>query len=113
MSGDVTGSATFLAEAASVAQRLLERGRSIFDVCYDGLAFGSWVLTAGTPKRQVRVTWDAREGTLRVEVGEFGDSRSPPAWRTVSDDLAADRSAGALLRLAEETILAQSGGPTA
>jgi hypothetical protein len=113
MTADMTGSATFLTEAAGLAQRLLERGRAVFDVRYDGLAFGSWVLTAGTPKRRVRVTWDGREPALRIEVAEFGDSRSRPAWRVVSDAPVADQSPGALLRLAEASILAESGAPAA
>ena len=109
----MTGTAAFLTEAAGLAERLLARGRSIFDVRYDGLAFGSWVLTAGTPKRRVRVTWDGREATLRVEAAEFGDPQSRPAWRAVSDHPVADRSPDALLRLTEAAILAHSGAPAA
>ena len=113
MAEDVTGSAAFLAEAASLASRLLERGRSVLDLRYDGLAFGSWVVTAGTPKRRVLVTWDGREGELIVQAAEFSDSRARPAWRTVAEQRVQDHSPAVLLRLAEEIILAESGPPAA
>jgi hypothetical protein len=113
MRSDVTGSAHFLAEAASLASRLLERGRSVFDVRYDGLAFGSWAVTAGTPERRVVVTWDGREGELTAEAAEFSDPPSRPVWRPVVRERLEDRSAGALLRRAERIILTESGARVA
>jgi hypothetical protein len=113
VSRDVTGSAEFLGEAAALASRLRERGRSMFDVRYDGLAFGSWVVTAGTPQRRVVVTWDGRDGRLSAEAAGFADSQSRPSWRNVSEQQPADRSPAALLRLAEQIILAESGAPAA
>lgn len=113
MSTDVTSSAAFLAEAAGLAARLLEQGRSVFDVRYDGLGFGSWVLTAGTRKRRVCVTWDGRESTLRFQGAEFSDSQSRPTWRVLSDAPVLNPSPHAVLRAAEAVILAQSGAPSA
>ena len=113
MARDVTNTAEFLAEAASLAARLLERGRSIFDIQYDGLAFGNWRLTAGTPKRRVAVTWDGREGILAAKRARFADWRSRPVWQLAAGSQAEGRSPAVLLRLAEQIILAESDAPAA
>ena len=102
--GDVAGTADFLAEAAALAARL--RGhRSLFEVRYDGLSFGSWTLVGGTPKRRVRVVWDGREGELSAEAATLGNAQDWPQWRPVAAQRPGDPAPGAVLRLAEELIL--------
>jgi hypothetical protein len=113
MPDDITSSTEFLAEAAATAARLLQRGRSVFDVRYDGLAFGSWTLTAGRPKQRVEVSWDGREGLFTCRTATFGDSQSRPAWRTLSEVRPEDRSPRFLLNLAEQIIIDESQLPAA
>ena len=113
MKADVTGSPEYLAEAAALAARLHERGRSVFELHYSGLSFGSWTLLAGTPKRRVLVSWDGKERELSVQAAAFSDSQSRPAWTTVSRQRVEGFSPAAVLGLAEEQILVESGAPAA
>ncbi len=108
---DVTGSTEFLAEAAALASRLDEQGRSVFQIRYDGQAFGSWVLIAGTAKRRVMVTWECRDGRFVAEVADFSDSQTPPVWNLLTEQTHTDRSPCALLHAAEQIVLAQSSAP--
>jgi hypothetical protein len=111
MLGDINGSTEFLAEAAALSARLDEQGRSVFDVRYDGHAFGSWVVTAGTSKRRIVVTWDGRDGRLVAKASDFPDSQAHPTWSLVAEQVPVDRSPSALLRAAELIVLAASGAP--
>jgi hypothetical protein len=113
MAADVTGTVEFLAEAAGMAARLRERGRSVFEIQYSGLSFGSWSLAAGTPKHRVQVVWDGREGELRARAAVFSDSQSRPAWDEIARERPEDRAAAALLRATEQIVLTASGAPAA
>ena len=108
---DATGATEFLTEAAALAHRLLQHGRSIFAVQYDGVAFGSWTVSAGTPKRRVVVTWAGRDGRLSARAASFSDSRTQPQWSSVLEQTLDHRTPGALLRLAERVILSESDAP--
>ena len=111
-SADVTGSIAFLTEAAAFAQRLHEHGHSVFDLRYDGLAFGNWGITGGTAKRRVIVSWDGREGELSAQAATFGDSRSRPTWRTLATERIEDRRLANLFLRAEQLIHAGSAQNT-
>ena len=110
---DVTGTAAFLSAASGLVDRLAIKGRSVFDLQYDGLSFGSWVLTAGTAKLRVRVTWDGKEGSLLAEAAAFNDSRSRPEWKSVARHAAPREPLAQVFAAAEEIILVESGAAAA
>jgi hypothetical protein len=105
---DVEGTVQFLTLLSAMAARLSDRGRSIFDVQYDGLSFGSWTLTGGTRKHRVRLQWDGKEGVLSVGTAVFADSRSRPRWNAFADRSPDVLSTQEILTLAENLILEHS-----
>ena len=110
---DIGGAIEYLAAASALAARLAEHRRTLFELQFFGLSFGSWTMVAGTAKRRVRLTWDGREGELTADVAQFADSRDQPAWQPVAQHRVPDRAPEALWQLAEHLVLTQSGAPAA
>jgi hypothetical protein len=74
-------SAAVFAAVADLSRRLAEDDLAIYAFDYDYLAFGSWVMVAGSRHRRMRLRFDGKEDHLEVSEAEVGDSRSSPAWR--------------------------------
>jgi hypothetical protein len=105
---DVEGTVQFLALLSATAVRLSAQGRAVFDIQYNGLSFGNWVMTAGSRKRRVRLTWDGKEHQLAISTAAFADSQSRPQWTAVEMRSLPSADTGELLGLAEELILQHS-----
>jgi hypothetical protein len=81
---------TFIQHADAVlgmARRVSALGVAIYKHEYLTLAFGSWVLVAGTRHHRLQFTWDGRDFAFTISRASAGDSRQPLAWqhvRTVS-----------------------------
>jgi hypothetical protein len=84
MSVLANGSGSFLSEVAKLSQLLNQHGRAIFEVHYNDLAFGSWVLVAGTRHKRLRLTWDGKEALLDVSTANFSSSGAIPNWAPIS-----------------------------
>jgi len=66
---------------ARLSQELGDDGIAVYCHRYDALSFGSWVVEAGTRHRRVRVTYDGREGLLRLDDAVVNSNSSPTEWR--------------------------------
>ena len=64
---------------------LAKRNRSIYEIGYDLLAFGSWVIVVGTRHRRLRLTWDGKEHYLSIEVASFPSSGTVAVWVDIDD----------------------------
>ena len=106
---DVEGTVEFLSLLGPVASRLGDHGRSIFEVQYNGLSFGSWSLTAGTRKHRVHLQWDGKEQLLSISTAHFGDSQSRPKWNALSPRPLSAGSSQERFALVEALILEHSG----
>ena len=103
LGNDAEDSATYFGQLAELSRRLDEVGIALYSHRYDFLAFGSWMVEAGTRHRRVRVTYDGREGLLRFEDAFVHSSKSPIEWRErecqfVSRTAASERAMEAIVR---------------
>jgi hypothetical protein len=78
---DAEVSTTYFEQLARLSKKLGDDGIALYSHRYDALSFGSWVVDAGTRHRRVRVTYDGREGLLRVEDAVVNSNSSPTEWR--------------------------------
>lgn len=74
------GAVQHLDMVSKLSRQLASRGIAILKHQYDYLAFGSWVIVAGTRKHLVSLTWDGKESWLTAESCIRADNQSKEDW---------------------------------
>jgi hypothetical protein len=78
---DAEVSKSYFQRLARVSEKLAEDGIAVYAHRYDALAFGSWIVEAGTRHRRIRATYDGRESQLRFEAAVIHSNASAAEWR--------------------------------
>ena len=64
----------------NIARSVTARGLTVYRCRYDFLAFGSWVIEAGTSHRRLQIARDGKEGMLRCSTSSFDNAASVARW---------------------------------
>jgi hypothetical protein len=91
---DADVSAEYFEELARLSRELREQRIAIYSHGYDYLAFGSWMIEAGTRHRRVQVTYDGKEGLLRSREAVVPSNNAIREWEDREESrVAAPRAA--------------------
>ena len=80
MRDDVESSITQLDTLARIARSLAGSGLIVYRCRYDFLAFGSWVIEAGTSHHRLQIVRDGQRRTLRYATSRLQNAAAVPDW---------------------------------
>jgi hypothetical protein len=81
MGDDVERSIDQLEVAMKIARCLANGGLVVYRCRYDFLAFGSWVIEAGTSHRRLQLVRDGQQRTLRYSTARLQNAGAVPEWQ--------------------------------
>jgi hypothetical protein len=81
MNDDVERSMDQLEVATGIARCLASNGLIVYRCRYDFLAFGSWVIEAGTSHRRLQLVRDGQQRTLRYATARLQNAGAVPEWQ--------------------------------
>jgi len=105
MNNETESSIQHLNLVSEFSRQLAAHEIAIYHHRYDYLAFGSWVIVAGTRKRHVRLTWDGKESRLDAASCVLADSQSTADWTDFDSRSFSRASQDAVLQAGSEMVL--------
>ena len=108
-SGDVSSSLGLLEELLSFSRRLAQDSYAIYELQFNMLAYGSWLLVAGTRKRRAQLSWDGRDFVLTCAVSEFPNSSSQSHWQSAGSRSLPPPSHTSVFAAAEQLVFGALG----
>jgi len=93
MRNEIESSIVQLGILTRIARFLADSGLIVYRCRYDFLAFGAWMIEAGTPHLRLQITRDGQERTLRCATAHMRNASAVPEWeerQVVPFDLASD-----------------------
>jgi hypothetical protein len=85
MNTDMKSGMEFVGALAQFLKESASTGIALYEIRYDDLAFGSFVVVVGHRKRRIKVIWDGRDSFLDILGAEFSDSSSRPEWTGIEN----------------------------
>lgn len=80
MHEDIESSVGQLETLTRIARLLAGSGLVVYRCRYDFLAFGSWVIEAGTSHRRLQLVRDGKERALRCATARLQNAGAVPEW---------------------------------
>jgi hypothetical protein len=81
MGDDIERSIDQLEVVTRIARCLASNGLVVYRCRYDFLAFGSWVVEAGTSHRRLQFVRDGQQRTLRCATAHLQNAGAVPEWQ--------------------------------
>lgn len=75
----------FLTALAELATQLAADGVVVHSVTYHSHAFGRWELEAGRRRVRIRLSWEGKDKTLRVETAALATGSAERHWQPVEE----------------------------